>query len=155
MDLKNFKLLSLHHSSLAKLILKLVQVKTIKKILNYFFIKTRYNNNESTLMLATYSLLKEDNKFYFLKKNTQSQLLKININDDENIKVPHVFIKLTKIHLLNENIIFTDLTKNIYNYVIMLKLLNYFTKFCFLNYCHLLQEIISDIGMWIFLYLIK
>lgn len=99
-------------------------------------------------MLATYSLLKEDNKFYFFyKKSTQSQLLKININDDENIKVSHVFIKLTKINLLNENIIFTDLTKNIYNYVIMLKLLNYFTKFCFLNYCHLLQEIISDIGM--------
>jgi hypothetical protein len=40
-----------------------------------------------------------------------------------------------------------DLTKNIYNYVIMLKLLNYFTKFRFLNYFHLLQEIISDIGM--------
>ena len=76
MDLKNFKLLSLHHSSLAKLILKLVQVKTIKKILNYFFIKTRYNNNESTLMLATYSLLKEDNKFYFLKKKHSISIIK-------------------------------------------------------------------------------
>lgn len=61
--------------------------------------------------------------------------------------MPYVFIKLTKINLLNENIIFMDLTKNIYNYVIMLKLLNYFTKFRFLNYFHLLQEIISDIGM--------